>query len=222
MIPSKYARLLLAAFVLLVISATVAISAPASDSTTTAPPETVQSAPPDDSLQSPAQPAEQPNPDDYKRRLTLLPAVNVYFPSDSKTQSRFGDSWTSFGLSVAYKSKHMDPRKIELRLDGMAESSDTTSAYIFPIGMGVNTILSTSKTATTYAGVTGNLYVAKLESTLDGVDTGWKLKPGASALIGANIGSRFNIQASYYYVPELGGFDLSGFNISAHIQLIQF
>jgi hypothetical protein len=216
MIRSKYAGLVLMTLALLVISTVAVMSA--AESTTTAPPETIQSAPPDSGLQPPA----QPNPDDNKRRLTLLPALGVYFPSDSKTQSRFGDSWTSLGLAVAYKTRHMDPRKIELRLDGMAENSDTTSAYIFPLGMGVNTILSTSKTATTYAGLTTNVYIARLESTLDGVDTGWKLKPGASALVGANIGSRFNIQASYYYVPKLGGFDLSGLNISAHVQLIQF
>jgi len=219
---SKYVYLVFAVCALVAICAAAAISAPVEKPEDSTAPATVQSEKSNDTLQSPAQPADKPNQDDNKRRLTLLPALNIFYPSNSKTQNRFGSSWTSLGLAVAYKSKHMDPRKIELRLDGMAENSKYTSAYIFPIGMGVNTILSTSKTATTYAGVTGNVYIAKLESVLDGVDTGWKLKPGASALIGANIGSRVNVQASYYFVPKLGGFDLSGFNVSAHVALIQF
>ncbi len=209
MIRLNYARLIFFACALFVIFSTVSAFA-----------EESQSAQTNDSLQAPAAPADQPKND--KRRLTILPAVNVYFPSDSKTTNRFGDSWTSLGFALAYQSENMDPRKIELRLDGMAQNSNTTSAYIFPIGMGINTILSSSKTATTYAGITANAYIAKLESVPDNVDTGWKIKPGASALIGANIGSKFNVQASYYFVPKLGGFDLSGLNVSAHIRLIQF
>lgn len=176
-----------------------------------------------DSTTAPAQPADEATPPaKEKRRLILMPAFNSYFPSDSQTQKRFGSSWPSIGLSLAYKTKNMDPRKIELRLDGMAENSKLTSAYIFPVGLGFNTILSSSNNLTTYAGLTGNLYIAKIKSLPEAVNTGWQFKAGAGALVGANIGKKLNVQGSYYMIPSLGGFKMSGFNVSAHIQLWQF
>ena len=111
---------------------------------------------------------------------------------------------------------------MELRLDGMAESSNTTSAYIFPIGLGKTTRLTSTKSVVTYAGVSANLYIAKIQSVPDDVNSGWQFRVGAGALLGANIGPRLNVQAAYYLVPSIGGFALSGLNLSAHVALIQF
>jgi len=93
------------------------------------------------------------------------------------------------------------------------------TAYIFPLGLGISQRLSSSKNFTTYAGVSANLYFGKVVSVPDNVRTGWHVVGGPGAYLGANIGSRFNIQTSYYGVPSLGGFGLSGFSISAHVQL---
>lgn len=171
----------------------------------------------------PAQPDDQGNtqpdqPKKEKRRLVLMPAFNDFFPTDSKTKSRFGSSWPSLGLALAWRGKNTDPQKIELRLDGVARKVSGASAYIFPIGMGYTTRLSSSKSFTTYAGVSANAYVGKLQSDFEAVDTGWRFRVGAGALVGANIGSKVNVQAAYYAVPSLGGFSLSGLNLSAHIQ----
>lgn len=170
-------------------------------------------------MDAPAQPSPKPK---EKRRLVLMPSFNSFSPSDSKTQNRFGSSWPSIGFALAYKTQNMDPRRIEFRLDGIAQSSATTSAFVFPVGIGVNKIMSSSKQATTYAGLTANLYIAKLKSLPDNVDTGWQVKPGAGALVGANIGQKLNVQASYYLIPDLGGFNLSGLNVSAHLQVWTF
>lgn len=164
-------------------------------------------------------PTEETPQEKKKGRLVLVPAFNLYYPSDSKTQSRFGDSWPSIGISVAWRDQPMDPRKVELRLDGMGRSGDGRKALVFPLGIGVSQRLSSSKNLVTYAGLSANAYFGKVVSDLDGVNTGWKIKAGPGAFLGANIGSRFNVQASYYVVPSLGGFGLSGFNLSAHVQL---
>lgn len=196
-----------------------AVPALAEDSANAAPPA-VNSA--QDSHPTGMDVPAQPAPTKEKRRLVLMPSFNSFSPSDSKTQSRFGSTWRGIGLAVAYKTKNMDPRKIEFRLDGIAERSNLTSAYVFPIGFGVNKILSSSESVTTYAGLTANLYVAKLKSVQDNVDTGWQFRAGAGALVGANLGKRVNVQACYYLIPELGGFNLSGFNVSAHLQIWTF
>lgn len=174
-----------------------------------------------DGTDDPALASQSPQPKE-KRRLVLMPSFNSFSPSNSKTRDRFGSSWPSVGFALAYKTQNMDPRKIEFRLDGIAEKSDTTSAYIFPVGLGVNKVISSSKRFTSYTGLTANLYIAKLNSTPDHVDTGWQFKAGAGALMGANVGQKLNVQASYYLIPDLGGFNLSGFNVSAHFQLWTF
>lgn len=165
-------------------------------------------------------PGDEPSPTKREKgRLVLVPAFSMYYPTDAKTQSRFGDAWPSLGLSFAWRDKRTEARKIELRLDGIGTISDDYTAYIFPLGIGISQRLSTSKNLTTYAGVSGNLYFGKVISVPDHVRTGWHMVAGPGVYLGANIGSRFNIQASYYGVPDLGGFGLSGFNLSAHVQL---
>lgn len=209
--------------VLFVLSVCCIGPAIAQDTTTTAPTMTTAPAtePPSDlQTAAPTQPTDQPEQTKQsKRRLVLVPAFNMYYPTDAKTKARFGDSWPSIGLSVAWRDKKTDPRKIELRLDGMGRSSDSVKALVFPLGIGISQRLSSSKNLTTYAGVSGNLYFGKVVSDPDSINTGWRMVAGPGAYVGANIGDRFNVQASYYGVPSLGGFGLSGFNISAHIQL---
>jgi len=209
------------AFALLIICACCATPAFAQDTTpapaiTTAP---ASEAPSDLQTAPPATTEETSETKRQKRRLVLVPAFNIYYPSSAKTQNRFGDSWPSIGISVAWRDKNTDPRKIELRLDGMGRSSDSVKALIFPLGIGVSQRLSSSKNFVTYAGVSANVYFGKVVSVPDHVNTGWHITAGPGAYVGANIGSRFNIQASYYGVPSLGGFGLSGFNLSAHIDL---
>lgn len=208
------------ALALFVIFACCVIPAVAEDNTTTAPivTQTATTAPADLQSEMPTS-ADEPQQDQKKGRLVLVPAFNMFYPSSGKTQDRFGDSWPSIGLSVAWRESGLDPKKIELRLDGMGRSGDKVKALIFPLGMGVSQRLSQSKNVVTYAGVSANVYIGKVVSELDNVNTGWKLRFGPGAFLGANIGSRFNIQASYYGVPSLGGFGLSGFNLSAHVQL---
>lgn len=218
---SKITHFAAVAFALLIICACCGSPAFAEDTTpaptiTTAPasdePSDLQTAPP-------ATTDETYQTEQRKGRLVLVPAFNMYFPSSSKTQDRFGDSWPSIGISVAWRDKNTDPRKIELRLDGMGRSSDTVKALIFPLGIGVSQRLSSSKNLVTYAGVSANLYFGKIVSEPDNVNTGWHIMAGPGAYLGANIGKRFNVQASYYGVPSLGGFGLSGLNLSAHIEL---
>lgn len=209
------------ASVIIILCACFAVPAIADDNTTSAP--TITTGPvtggPSD-LQTAPPASEQPQqPQSKKGRLVLVPAFNMFHPTDSKTQARFGDSWPSIGLSVAWRDRNMDPRKIELRLDGMGRSSDSVKALIFPLGIGVSQRLSSSKNLVTYAGVSANLYFGKVESVPDKVNSGWHVTAGPGAYVGANIGSRINVQASYYGVPSIGGFGMSGFNISAHVQL---
>ena len=209
------------AFALLIICACCALPAFAQDAT---PAPTITAAPASEApsdLQTlsptPAEEASQAKRD--KGHLVLVPAFNMYYPSNAKTKARFGDSWPSLGISVAWRDKNTDPRKIELRLDWMGRSNDSVRALVFPLGIGVSQRLSSSKNLVTYAGVSANIYFGKVVSVPDHVNTGWRVTAGPGAYVGANIGSRFNVQASYYGVPSLGGFGLSGFNLSAHIQL---
>lgn len=218
---STMTRFVVAAFALLVICACSAVPAFAEDNTAPAP--MIIAAPaseaPSDLQDVTTAPTEETEQTRRKGRLVLVPAFNMYYPSSSKTQDRFGDTWPSIGVSFAWRDKNVDPRRIELRLDGMGRSSDSVKALIFPLGIGVSQRLSSSDNFVTYAGVSANIYVGKVISVPDGVNTGWRLRAGPGAFVGANIGKRINVQGSYYGVPSLGGFGLSGFNLSAHIEL---
>ncbi len=220
---SAETRIALVALAWLAIGLFAAVPAMAQDNADTAQTSVtaVQSPFTSDGTAAPALASQSPQPAE-KRRLVLMPSFNSFSPSDSKTRDRFGSSWPSIGLALAYKTQDVNPRRIEFRLDGIAQRSDTTSAFIFPVGLGINKVLSSSKSFSSYTGLTANLYIAKLESTPDGVDTGWQFKAGAGAIFGANVGQKLNVQASYYLIPELGGFKLSGFNVSAHLQLLTF
>lgn len=218
---SRMAHPAAVAFALIIICACCALPAFAQD-TAPAPAPTITAAPasePPSDLQSAQAPAEEPGKAKHTKRLVLVPAYNMYYPTDAKTKSRFGDSWQSIGLSFAWRDKNTDPRKIELRLDGMGVRGSDRSAYIFPLGIGLSQRLSSSKSVTTYAGVSANVYFGKIKCAPDHVNTGWRMAAGPGAYLGANIGSRVNVQASYYLVSGLGGFGMSGLNLSAHVLL---
>lgn len=162
-------------------------------------------------------PDDTNKPKQESRRWTLVPAFNVYMPTDSRTKDTFGNNWFSCGLALSMKSNNAQPGRLEIHLDGAASRGDGRRAYVLPLGIGYAHRLTKPKPVSTYVGACANLYVMKLRSDYDNVDTGWCGRGGASLLFGVNVNSKVNVQLSYYAIPKLDSFDLSGMNLSAHV-----
>lgn len=150
-------------------------------------------------------------------RFHLGPEVGVYLPTNSRTRDRFGDTWLSVGLGLG--SIHTVSSKGQLGFDLSInyQSHNDNQVLLIPVGLGYRVALTQDPDARTipYAGVTGDVYLADVNSPVDNIRSGIHAGGGGSVLLGVNFGETGNLEARYQVVSKIQTFDFSGLSLRA-------
>ncbi len=161
------------------------------------------------------QESQAAEPAKKKYRLRIGPEIGVFLPTSSKARSEFGSSWVSIGLGIGSIGQVPKKGQTSLDLQILYQTRGDNHAFLAPIGIGYRTALSQSGSVTTYAGVTGDIYLADLRSGAYNVHSGLRTGFGGSVLLGVNSGDSAFFEARYLGVSKIKGFDLSGLNLTA-------
>lgn len=147
------------------------------------------------------------------------PGVEVgFFRFSSKaTSDTFGGNGIS--ISPAFGAIRAATKRGDVRPDfsfNLSRSNGNTLIFV-PIGARYEKALS-DKTNQPYVGA--SLNVAPAYSKIKTLNQGGKfqLAGGGSAFAGYNLGNRFNIEARYFALSKVRGFDLSHFEIAAGVR----
>lgn len=162
---------------------------------------------------------QQPQPRPRKPRLTLKPAGSIFWPTDERVQDRFGDSWTMLGISIDYRDEDRRKDRFQFQIDGIRRKSGADHVRIYPIGFKYTRRANDSRIFSPYIGGTASFCMADVKSEADNIDTGFRSAGfGATAFAGANIGVNLKVEATYHMLPDIKGFDFSGFSLGASMQ----
>ena len=167
------------------------------------PPDTTKPAPP------PPQPAHR------SRFFQFGPEAGVYLPTASKTRSAFGSDWFNIGLGVGgiQRARYGGQVQFDFGLYGTAKSD--RRILIAPIGLTYRRALTKSRSVGPYAGVSADADLTQLRSDSEGIRSRIRGTPGGSVFIGTTLQDRAYLQARYFGMGKIRGYDFSGLNLSA-------
>lgn len=148
-------------------------------------------------------------------RFRVGPEVGIFLPTSGKARSQFGSSWISLGLGLGSIGQVPAKGQTSFDLQVLYQSRGDNHAFLAPLGVGYRKALSESGSASTYVGVTGDLYLADLRSADYNVHSGIRTGFGGSLLVGESFGDSGFLEARYLFVSQIQGFDLSGLNLTA-------
>jgi hypothetical protein len=184
--------------------------------TTTAPlppPATTEPVPADTSPKSGTKAASSGNTDN-SRRFSFGPEVGVYLPTNSKTRSAFGSTWFNIGLGIGGIPQASHSGRLQFDLGLLGTSKADRQILIAPIGLSYIHALSQSTDGGPYAGISGDVFLTQLRSDSEGILSRIRGTAGGSAFVGTAFGQRGYIQARYYLLGNIRGYNLSGLNLS--------
>lgn len=165
-------------------------------------------------------PADKPKEEPQGlRKYTIVPTLSTYLPASGKAQDRFGESWSSFGLSIGRRGEDKAREGFRLRIDSIRGESGGNRAHLYPVGLAYTRRLPDAKAFAPYAGLGASVCAVDLRSAVDGVDTGVRATSGACLFVGAYVGSRVNVEATYYTISRIEGFELGGLKLAANMRL---
>ncbi|RYX85437.1 hypothetical protein EON83_05580 [bacterium] len=164
---------------------------------------------------TPAPPIDTPN----KSSNRFRPGVQVgFFKFNS---SATGDTFGGNGISIspAFGAIRAATRHGNWRPDfGVNFSRSNGNTLIFlPIGASYVLGLSEKKNQP-YIGASVNAVPAYTKIETANLGGKFELAAGASAFAGYNFGNRFNVEARYFQISKVRGFDLSHFEVSAGVR----
>jgi hypothetical protein len=180
--------------------------------------------------------AQTPPPDSSEGKIILAPPVRkntfglqlgTYTPGNLAVKSKFGDSWSGVGLGFGPIYAPQVTRKVNSDITVISTKRKFTAATLIPIGISYRqslTPLNMEKlgegiwpTSGTYVGGSLNIVAGQLRSNLagDNFANGWKTTTGASVYVGHVFSEKLSVEARYYGMGKLQGFDFSGTSISA-------
>jgi len=150
----------------------------------------------------------------------IAPMVTLYMPTNSKTQDRFGSTWTSWGFTIGqtFPGGNDTLDKFMFHLDAIFRSSGENHAYLIPVGIKYTKSLPRSKDFVPFVGATADVFFIDLRSIPDGVDSGLRTTGGLGVFAGADIGKNLTVKANYYAVVKTQGFDLSGLGLALNLR----
>lgn len=161
-----------------------------------------------------------------KKRFYLGPQLGVFLPTAGGTRDRFGGTWTNIGFGIGPVAA---PRaKGEWNLDFTFLSSRGRSftqqgqslrsrALVIPVGAEyrLGTSADTARGPRPYVGASIGGALANVESQIDGLRSTWRTGAAASAFVGVVFNKHGYVEAHYYQMQRIAGFDFSGLNLAA-------
>jgi hypothetical protein len=151
------------------------------------------------------------------RSNALGPQLGVYLPNSKAVRDRFGDKWVGYGLGIGPLVAPQRVRKTNFDFTVLSARRTFGSATLIPVGFSYRQALTPAKEdevprSGTYAGVSANLLVSQLQSTLpaDNLPRAWRTSAGGSFFVGAVVSERLSVEARYYTFGKIKGLDFSG------------
>ena len=157
----------------------------------------------------------------HYRQFSIGPEVGLFLPTDSKTRSRFGDSWFSIGIGIGDIIPPRHGGDLSLDLNVISQAGDNRHAYLIPVGVQYRQALNRGQTVNStssvvpYIGVSADVVFADVRSPVDDAHSGLRTTGGGSVFIGTSLTSRAFVEARYLAVGSTEHFNLSGFDLSA-------
>ncbi|MBW3621984.1 MAG: hypothetical protein KY468_01080 [Armatimonadetes bacterium] len=161
-------------------------------------------------------PVEEP-PRPPRQRFRIGPEVGVYFPTSSEVRDLFGGSWVTFGLGFGGVGGADPGGRLEPDITFIYKNSADGHIFMAPLGVGYRKALNRNpeSSSTPYAGASANLILADVQSQINNVDTNLKAVAGGSVFAGVSFRDRAYVEARYRMTGRVGGFNLSGMQVSA-------
>ena len=154
-----------------------------------------------------------------RRRFRIGPEAGVFLPSAGKTRDRFGDAWTSIGIGLGGIPRADEEPRLGIDLRVIATRRGDNRALFVPIGLAYRQPFATGRQTIPYAGGSVNVFLARLRSPADGVDSGTRTGTGGSVFVGTTLGETSYLEARYLFASKIRGFDLSGLYVTAGFRL---
>ncbi len=162
-----------------------------------------------------APPAPDQKSQEPRKRLRFGPQIGLYIPTDGRTRSRFGNSWSNIGFGIGNVSNIHQNRRLALDINFISNSNGDSRVFLAPIGLAYSVDLGKARSTTTYAGISANLVIASLRSDIDNLPSRTNAAAGASFFLGNRFGESGFIEARYNAFGKIRTFDLSGVNLRA-------
>ena len=165
-------------------------------------------------------PATAPPSDDgpHHKRFTFGPEVGVYFPSNGKVQDAFGTAWFNFGLGIGDVQQVKNGGHLQFDFSVLAQTRGDKQIYIAPVGVSYQYGLGSKGTTGPYVGASANFVLTQLRDDDAHIVTRIRGTGGGSVFIGTSFGPRAYVQARYYGMGAIRGFNFSGFNIGTGVR----
>jgi len=149
-----------------------------------------------------------------KFELLIGPEASVYFPTSSKAQDAYGDSWSSIGFGIGSAYQANSRGSISPFLTILYNTHDGNRAFVLPFGVGYSRALTNGPTSA-YYGIDAAVVAADQRAVSYGVHSGFSYGAGLRPLIGYEFGKHAYVQGSYLFATEIKNFDLSGASLEA-------
>ena len=147
-------------------------------------------------------------------RLVFGPEIGVYFPTSSKTQSAFGDAWYNFGLGLGAIQQTRSGGRFQLDFSYITQARNDKRVDIAPIGVSYRYGIGHSTTTGPYVGVSADEFLTQIRNDSAHIVSRIRGTGGGSVFIGTTFSERGYVQARYYELGSIRGYDFSGMNIS--------
>jgi hypothetical protein len=153
------------------------------------------------------------------KRIFIVPSAGTYLPMNSKVKDLFGSSWNSVGIGVSLKGRETDFDKVKFNYHMLSRNSNGNKILMIPLGFQFKHRLTDEDAFfSPYVGLGTSLYLARIKSIPDGINTRLTTAGGASLLFGADIGPNLSVDAAYHAVSQIKGFDFSGLQAGVRVR----
>lgn len=170
-----------------------------------------------------AQDEEKPRRD---TRLYIGPQIGVFLPTAGLTRDRFGSDWTNVGFGLGPVEPPRERGVLNLDFTFLTSRSKVFSsggqslrsrALVIPVGVEYRRGIGADGAPgpRPYVGASLGGVVANLESRIDGISSTWRGAVAGSIFTGVVFSRHGYLEAHYYVMDRILGFDFSGLNLAA-------
>ena len=156
--------------------------------------------------------------------------IGTYLPSNAAAKSKFGESWTGYGLGLGPIYAPQVTRAISPDLTILSTKKKFTSAILIPVGVSFRKSLTPLDMdaiqkgiwprSGAYVGGSVNVVAGQLRSNLpgDNFDSGFKAVAGGSVYAGYVVSEKFSLEARYFGMGKIQNYDFSGLSLSVGLR----
>lgn len=159
-------------------------------------------------------PQTPPNDKPQSRRFTIGPELGLFFLTNGKARNAFGSTFFNYGIGLGNIPRARGHGDWLFDATIISGSRSGGRVLLAPIGASYRIALGKGENVRPFAGVSANLIIANLRADRYNVGNGTGVTGGGSLFAGFTFGEQAYLQARYYGMGAVRGFNLSGLNLS--------